>query len=232
MITEGKVMSRIGEKVSKARENKAMSKKQLAKKLGVSEKFITEVESGRKIINENLMNKLSKIFGEDINDITMNFEEQARIEEKNNTQNLKTNYKAPEKIKDTWSDALSSILKTVPVYGYNLNKVIDKRQMPIISNKIEGFAQDKVLFLHIENDEMIGFRIAKGDIAFSHLTHEIMNNSICLIEYNGERVIRQIKTLGGEKILLINNGGTLRTETVNKKSFKVLAKLERVEFKL
>jgi SOS-response transcriptional repressor LexA len=75
--------------------------------------------------------------------------------------------------------------------------------MPIISNKVDGYAQDKVLFLEIENDDMLGFRICSGDIAFAHLTHEIENNAIALVDYNGERVLRQIKTLDGNKILLI-----------------------------
>ncbi|MEL7597913.1 MAG: S24 family peptidase, partial [Clostridiaceae bacterium] len=75
-------------------------------------------------------------------------------------------------------------------------------------------------------------RISKGDIAFAHITHEVQNNSICLIEYNGERKIRQIKKLDNTKLLLVSNKGSLRTETVGIKEIKVLVKLDRVEIKL
>lgn len=224
-------MSRIGEKINILRNKKGMSKKQLGKKLGVSEKFLTEVESGRKVINEKLIDKMSKIFGEDINDISMNFEDMME-EEKNIKVDINTALKNKDKVNDVWSNALGSILKSIPIYGYDLNKILGKKQVPVVSNKIEGYSADKVLFLQIEDDDMLGFRIAKGDIAFIRVTHEIENNSICLVEYNGERAIRQIKNLGGEKILLINNKGNLRTETVNKKALKVLAKLEKLEIKL
>ncbi len=45
-------MSRVSDKIKEARLKKGLTQKQLAKKLGVAENFINEVESGRKIINE------------------------------------------------------------------------------------------------------------------------------------------------------------------------------------
>ena len=70
-------MSRVGEKIKRAREENKMTQKQLAKKLGVSESFINEVELGRKIINENMITKVSKILNKNINDIGMSVEEEA-----------------------------------------------------------------------------------------------------------------------------------------------------------
>jgi transcriptional regulator with XRE-family HTH domain len=45
-------MARVGEELKKARLDANMSLKQLAKKLGVSESFINEVEQGRRVVNE------------------------------------------------------------------------------------------------------------------------------------------------------------------------------------
>lgn len=104
--------------------------------------------------------------------------------------------------------------------------------MPVIGNKVEGFASDKVFFLIIENNDMIGFRIAQGDVAFAHTVSEIQNNSICLIEYDNQRVIRQIKKLDSNKVLLISNEGSVKTHTINLKELNVIAKLEKVEIKL
>ncbi|GAA0181630.1 XRE family transcriptional regulator [Clostridium sediminicola] len=221
-------MSRVGDKIRNARLKAKMSEKQLGKKIGANEKFIKDVEAGRKIINDRVMDRISKVLGSDLNDVTMNFEEQAIKEEKQN----KVQKKQLEKVNEVWDDAFGSVLKTVPVYGYDLNKSIGKRQLPVVSNKIEGFGKDKVLFLKIDDDDLIGSRIAKGDIAFCNITSEIVNNGIYLIERNDVRVIRQIKKLDSQKILLISNGGRLNTETVIAKDIKILVRLHKVEINL
>ncbi|ERI94511.1 DNA-binding helix-turn-helix protein [Clostridiales bacterium oral taxon 876 str. F0540] len=234
-------MSRAGEKLKNIREQLGLSQKQLAKKLGVAESFVNEVEMGRKILNESLINKLSKLVGKDINDISMSIEEDVSNEKVdvkpsmvkvNKTSSLKGSSKELSEINDVWSDALSSVLKTVPIYKYDLKQTVGLKQLPVVSNKVEGYALDKVLYLEIEEDDMIGFRIAKGDIAFAHLTHEAPNNTICLVDYNSERCIRQIKKLDSNKVLLISNKGSVRTETAYAKDINIIAILDRVEIKL
>ena len=224
-------MSRVGEKVKFIRMEQGMSQKQLAKKLGVAESYLNEVEQGRKVVNDDLIRRISKVLGKDINDIGVSFEEEIfnDTEEKAKYEVKKEKLEA---VKDVWNDALGSVLKTVPTYKYDLKTIVGKRQLPLVSNKIEGYGQDKVFFLEIEEDDMVGFRIAKGDVAFAHITHDVENNAICLIEHNDERVIRQIKKLDGNKLLLISNRGSLRTETVGIKDINVLARLDRVEIKL
>lgn len=221
-------MSRVGDRIKEVREAKAISQKQLGKKLGVSESYINEIEIGRKVINEKMLEKISKILGEEIEDTSVSFHADEYVEERK----PKLDRPSEVKVNEVWNDAFSSVLKNVAIYKYDLVKAIGMKQMPIISNKVEGYAQDKVLFLEIENDDMLGFRICSGDIAFAHLTHDIENNAISLVDYNGERVLRQIKKLDSNKILLISNRGSLRTETVQHKDIKVIAKLDRVEFKL
>jgi DNA-binding XRE family transcriptional regulator len=46
-------MNRIGFEVSRLRKEIGMSRKQLAKLVGVNEVFITDVEEGRKVVNIN-----------------------------------------------------------------------------------------------------------------------------------------------------------------------------------
>ncbi|MPM62605.1 hypothetical protein SDC9_109481 [bioreactor metagenome] len=222
-------MSRIGEKIKNIRIEKGLTQKQLGKKLGVAEGFINEVESGRKVINQSLIDRIGKVLGKDLNDITMSFEEEVYKEEKQ----TKFEYQPKkEKINDVWNEAFGSVIKNIPIYSYELNKMLGHKKMPLIENKIEGFAQDKVVFLQMQDDEMMGFRIAKGDIAFANLTNEVQNNSICLVEYGNESKIRQIKILDSNKVLLISNAGSVRTETIEKKSLKIIAKLNKLEITL
>jgi transcriptional regulator with XRE-family HTH domain len=238
-------MSRLGEKIRNVRVQKGMSAKELGRKLGVAEKFIIEVEEGRKILNDALLDRISKVFGYNIDDDML-----YQIEE-NNTDKLQgkkdiqdIRKAAAQKLKEAneeqqapktqivWNDALESVLKNVPIYDYSLSNVLDARPLPVISNRIEGHAKDKVMFIEIQDSDMMGFRIVKGDIAFGYTTHEIENNTICLVEYNGERKIRQIKKLDSNHLLLVSNRGSLITETIPIKNIKVLVKLDKVEMKL
>ncbi|MBE6062505.1 MAG: helix-turn-helix domain-containing protein [Clostridium butyricum] len=223
-------MSRVGENIKKAREKSGLTAKALAKKLGVAEKYINEVEMGRKVASESFIDKAAKILKADLNDISMVVTDEALMEEKKTFKDLPK--KNSEKTSDVWTDAFSSVLKNVPIYNYSLSNQKGIKELPIHSNKIEGYAQDKVFYIELEDDEMSGFRMLKGDLAFAHIVKEVSNNGIFLIEYNGKRKVRQIKILGNSKILLVSNGGSLVTQTKELTEIKVIAKLERIEIKL
>lgn len=226
-------MNRVGEKVKSLRIKLGMTQKALGKKLGVSENFINEVEIGKRVVSQVIIDRLSKVLGQDINDIGMSIEDEVFNEQIPKEKAApKSRVIKDEKVNDVWSDAFGSVLKTVPIFRYNLTDVVGTRELPLKSNKIEGYTPDKVFYIEIEEDDMIGYRIAKGDIAFAHTTHEIENNAICLVEYGEGVAVRQIKKLDANKVLLISNRGSLRTETVEIKNLKVLARLDRVEIKL
>lgn len=223
-------MSRVGQRIKEARLKSGMSQKVLAKKLGVAEKYINDVELGRKVVQESFIDKAAKILNTDLNDINMVVTDEALMEER---KTLEVN-KKPKKVETTevWNDAFASVLKSVPIFDYSLNNIKGKKELPVRSNKVEGFPQDKVLYIEIQDNEMSGFRMIKGDLAFAHLVKEPINNGIFLVDYKGERIIRQLKSLGNSKYLLVSNGGALMTETVTVKEFEVVAKLERIEITL
>jgi transcriptional regulator with XRE-family HTH domain len=225
---ESKV-SRVGENIKQAREKSGMTVKVLAKKLGVAEKFLNEVEMGRKVASESLIDKAAKVLKADLNDISMVVTDEALMEER------KTLKEIPRKNTETsevWTDAFSSVLRSVPIYNYSLSNKKGSKEMPVHSNKIENYPQDKVFYLEIEDDEMNGFRMLKGDIAFAHSVKEVSNNGFFLIDYKGQRKIRQVKILGNSKVLLVSNAGNLITETMELKEMDVIAKLEKVEITL
>ncbi|MDK0736492.1 XRE family transcriptional regulator [Clostridium perfringens] len=223
-------MSRVGERIKEAREKSGMTQKALAKKLGVAEKFVNEVETGRKIINELLISKVSKVLNTDLNDINMVVtDEELQKELKAEKQVRQTK---PAEVNEVWNQAFGSVLKNVPIYDYSLTQVKGYKQLATASNKIDGHTANKVFYLRIENNDMTGYRIQENDLALCYSIKEIENNSICLVEFNGKRVIRQIKKLDNVKALLISNNGSMRTETANIKEIKAIAKLYRIEFDL
>ena len=223
-------MSRVGERIKEAREKSGMTQKALAKKLGVAEKFVNEVEIGRKIINESLISKVSKVLNTDLNDINMVVtDEELQKELKAEKQVRQTK---PAEVNEVWNQAFGSVLKNVQIYDYSLAQVKGYKQLATASNKIDGHTANKVFYLRIENNDMTGYRIQENDLALCYSIKEIENNSICLVEFNGKRVIRQIKKLDNVKALLISNNGSMRTETANIKEVKAIAKLYRIEFDL
>ncbi|BDR68424.1 transcriptional regulator [Clostridium tetani] len=219
-------MSRVGQNVKTYRLEANMSQKQLGKKIGVSENFINEIETGKRIINENLIDRIGKILNKDLNDITM-FYEDMKDEKENKVYDIKEN-----KVQEVWKEAFGSVLRDVNIFDYSLNKTLGSRKLPVIDNKVNGHPQDKVFYLKVEDNDMNGFRVFKEDLVLCHITGEIQNNSIYLIEHNDKRQIRQIKNLDNSKFLLISNSTMVNTEAVEKKQVKIIARLDKVEINL
>ncbi|MBD7910890.1 MULTISPECIES: helix-turn-helix transcriptional regulator [Clostridium] len=228
-------MSRVGEKIKDARLKSGLTQKALAKKLGVSDKYINEVEIGRKVVPESFIDKAAKVLNANLNDINMVVTDDALMEERKQevvkAKVSKVSSRTLGETSEVWTDAFSSVLKRVNIYDYSLNDILGGKELPNYSNKVEGYVADKVLYLKIEDNDMSGFRIMKDDIAFSHLVKEV-SNGIFLIEHKGKRIIRQIKLIGNARALLISNGGSVITETIELNNIKVIAKLERLEISL
>ena len=222
-------MSRVGEKIKEARTKAGLTQKALGKKLGVSDKFINEVEMGRRVAQEGFIERAAKILNTDLNDISMVVTDEALMEERKITEVAKKEKKINAKIlgetSPVWTDAFSSVMKKVIIYDYSLKKELGSKELPIYSNKVEGYPADKVLYIKVEDNSMSGFRMMKDDIVFGHLVKEVSNNGMFLIEYDNKRVI-------GQKLLLIGNDGSAKTETIQVKEAKIIAKLERLEIQL
>ncbi|MHB8063250.1 MAG: helix-turn-helix domain-containing protein [Ruminiclostridium sp.] len=240
-------MSRIGQEINKLRLQKGMSSKQLAKKLGVSEGFVLEIESGKKIINDDMIGRVSKALDFELGPIGLFASDdklgqvQTQTDDSSSRTSLRTGASdntastaatkasVQQPVQEVWDDAFGNILKTVPIYDYRMDKIIDKKLLPIEKNKVEGFQKEKVFYLNIEAGDMVGFRIFKGDRALCVLTNEITSDGIFFVEYSGTRAVRQVKRLQADKLLLICNKGSLITETISTKDIKVLARLIKLE---
>lgn len=219
-------MSRVGSEIARLRREKGITQKQLGKMAGVSESFIDEVESGKKVLNGALFARIIKLLGQEEDKYELYTDDKVEPGKEVPVKSMKA---VPKPVQEIWDDALAGVLKSIPVYGYAMDKVIESRQLPVISNKVEGYPKDKVFYLKISDDDMSGFRIMKGDIALAFSNQEIEKDAIYLIELQGKRMIRQIKKLGGDKLLLVNNSGNLGTEMTTVKDIKVLAKLVKLE---
>ena len=103
-------MSRVGEKIKEARVKSGMTQKALAKKLGVAEKFINEVETGRRIVQESFIDKAAKILKTDLNDVSMVVTDEALMEERKSYATINKKI-AKIETEEVWDNAFSSVLK-------------------------------------------------------------------------------------------------------------------------
>ena len=113
-------MSRIGDKIKEARLKANIPQKALAKKLGVSEKYINEVEMGRKVAQESFINKASKILNVDLNDVNMIAADEELMEEKRIEREFKLTSKKDNKSNEVWENAFSSVLKKSILLNLNI----------------------------------------------------------------------------------------------------------------
>ncbi|MCC5912364.1 MAG: helix-turn-helix transcriptional regulator [Clostridiaceae bacterium] len=230
-------MSRVGKRVQEERIKKGMTPKQLGKKCGVSESFILDVESGKKIINDKLFGKISNVLGGNLEE---NMMLQASSEE-DNKQEETIQRKTQDPVKPTllkrkeveplaqWGEAFSNIIKQVPIYDLEMTTIKSYKSFPIIDKKVEGFHPDKLIYVELEDDTLQQYRMKKGDQCLIYLNHEIINNSFQLVEYDNKRYLRKIKKVDGNNVQLIAGVQDGKAILKNPKDIKVLGRLIRVE---
>lgn len=227
-------MARVGEELKKSREEAKMSMKQLAKKLGVSESFINEVEQGRRVVNEDLMKRFSKVLNKNMKTMGLgSLEEAAQSESFERTkQTIKKEVYTPPKtpVNELWNQAFGENIKNVPIYDLDMKKPIDHRSFVVEKKKIEGYPMDKVMMFKVSNDDLKVYRIQKGDLLIAHEHKDIKSGSIMLVSYQDKRMLRMVKNLNNGTVELIH--GQNQSQIVPLKEITVFAQIDKVEIKL
>ncbi|MBE3101713.1 MAG: helix-turn-helix transcriptional regulator [Firmicutes bacterium] len=231
-------MSRIGQKVKEIRTAKGLSPKVLGKKAGVSESFILEVEDGRRILNEGLITRLSKVLEVNLNEIgdfysptTDGVEDNSPMTSKDARVPMsKTHIQTPvAPPSPQWEHAFSNIIKDVPIYNQSMSKVLNHKKLVIQDNKVEGVPMDKAFYLQIEDANMDTLRFKKGDLILIHKISEIQGAGVYLINYQDNMRISEIKPLNNNLLLLGSHRGTLAAETAALKEVTILGKCIKAE---
>jgi transcriptional regulator with XRE-family HTH domain len=219
-------MSRIGDRIKTARISKNVSLKELGRKCGVSQSYISDVESGKRIINDALIKRISSVLDVNLNEAMLEDEEpsfDAEVSDQNTE---------PEGANIEWQSALSSIIKDVPVYDTGMDKVLEYKHLPIIGNKIEGHNPDRLVYIKVPDNSMRGFRLRKDDLVMIALNHEFLGERLYFIEEDGARKIRHIKKLDGNNILISSQDASLKTRTCDIHSISMMGYLIKAEIML
>lgn len=239
------MMSRLGDLIMLERSRQKMTRKQVARKCGVSESYLKDVEEGRRIIQDDQARRILKTLG-----TSQRNEAEFSLDEIAATVDLGTLAPAPkpaqpkpsepqpvakpqtkEEQSGIWLDALSSVLQPVPVMNAAWIQVA-RRMVPIQDGKIEGAKPDKVVYFLAPDDTMRAMRIEKGDLVLVVLQALPVDGAIMLVEYGAHRCLRRVKLLGNNSILLQSGDRDLGAESVHVSEIKFVGRAIRVEVAL
>ena len=240
-------MSRLGDLIMLERSRQKLTRKQVAKKCGISEGYLKDVEEGRRIIQDDQARRILRTLG-----TSQRNEAEFSLDEIAATVDLSTlspqvakpaPAPAPKPVQEApkpqtsteqtgiWLDALSSVLKPVPVMNAGWIQV-SRKLVPIQDGKIEGAKPDKVVYFLSPDDSMRAMRIEKGDLVLIVPQTLPVDGAIMLVEYGAHRCLRKIKLLGNSNILLQSGDRDLGTESVHISDIKLVGKAVRVEIAL
>lgn len=236
-------MSRVGDNIKKAREEAKLPAKAVAKKLGISESNLIDIENGKKVINEALIQRISKILGKDINSMGLSsFEADSLKEEsRERAQKIKAEkqvavHKAQVKekkgVNELWDQAFGNNLKSIPVFDMSLKSKKFSEIYPISNGKIENHSVEKVFSFQYEDTDMIHYGILKGSVLLAAQAKEVINEAFYIFEAEGQNYLRKCRNLGNGNILTLKNKGEEISKTYAAKDIKVLGTVFRVVSRL
>lgn len=240
-------MSRLGDLILLERSRQKLTRKQVARKCGVSESYIKDVEEGRRIIQDDQARRILRTLGTSSrNEAEFSLDEIAATVDLSTLAPQAAPKPAPvakpvevpnvkeqsaEEQSGIWLDALSSVLRPVPVMNAGWIQV-SRKMVPIQDGKIEGAKPDKVVYFLAPDDSMRAMRIEKGDLVLIVPQTLPVDGAIMLVEYGAHRCLRRIKLLGNSNILLQSGDRELGAESVSISDIKLVGWAVRVEIAL
>jgi transcriptional regulator with XRE-family HTH domain len=246
-------MSRLGDLLKLERTRRGLSAKQVAKKCGVSEKYLLDVEQGTRIIADDQARRILKSMGLQqqteaefsLDDIAATVDLQSASDTVVRAQT--TLRKKSEKIRpdaetaastqdegvsgSIWLDALANVLRRVPVYNAVM-KEVGHRLLPVENGKIEGASPEKVFYFMAPDDDMRGFRVARGDLVLVVPASSPVDGAMMLIQTPQGRMLRMIKRLDNFKVLLQRYDAACESEIMAVDEVHVVGRCVRLEAEL
>ena len=242
-------MSRLGDLIRTERVRQKMTPKQVARKCGVSESYIMAVEAGTRIIADDQARRILKTIGLreqteadfTLDDIAATVD-LASVQPQLAKAVAKPKPREVEKVASTeekdegvagsvWLDALTSVLKRVPVMNAVM-KPVDYQLLPIQNGRIEGANPDKVFYFLAPDDSMRGFRIHSGDRALIVPAQSPVDGAVMLVEYNAHRYLRKVKKLDGFQVLLQSYDREYDAQTAQLSEVNFIGRAVRLEISL
>lgn len=239
-------MSRLGDLIRLERTRQGLTHKQVARKCGVSDKYLMEVEAGTRIIADDQARRILKTMGMQehteadfsLDDIAATVDLQSAVpkvvqaaETRKNAKNEKQEAVAetdPGVQGSIWLDALSGVLKHVPIYNAVM-KEVGHRLLPITGGKIEGASPDKVFYFMAPDNQLRGFRVQRGDLLLVVPAQAAVDGAIMLLQTPQGRVLRKVKRLNDYQAMLQRYEDSCESEIKNYNELTFVGRCVRLE---
>jgi transcriptional regulator with XRE-family HTH domain len=242
-------LSRLGELLRTERMRRKMTLRDVARAGGVSEKYLQEVEEGKRIIADEQARRILKKMGlNEHNEPDFTMDDIAAAVDLHTVAPaaVSPKKKNPEPAEaeiaysdgkgekagapsGVWLDALTSVLRHVPVYNAVM-KEIDHRLLPVLDGRIEGAAPDKVFYFSAPDDAMRGFRILRDDLCLIVPSASPIDGAVMLVDHGGRRSLRKIKKLDAMNVLLQSYDREYSAEPCALPDVSFVGRAVRVEF--
>lgn len=236
-------MSIIGTNIKNTRNKKNLSLKELSKKSGVSEQYLMDIESGKKIPNQNLIESISKALGVGIDLIEPSyFSQYFESDDKEDPKPLKQKNISKKLSEDdnSISSALSKAVRKIPLIGEitsikdfpDKKDIIDYKYEPVFQNKGFNISSGEFIYYIVQDNAMSNSRILKGDLALIFITDSIRNGDIVLYIDKNKAFLRRITYLDHSDLLLYADNYEYQPSLSDAKNIHIIGKVVRVEFKI
>lgn len=235
-------MSRLGDLIRLERTRQGLTHKQVARKCGVSDKYLMEVEAGTRIIQDEQARRILKVMGLtqqteadfSLDDIAATVDLQSavpqltRAVEKKEKQPVAEAKDDPGVSGSIWLDALAGVLKHVPIYNAVM-KEVGHRLLPITKGKIEGANPDKVFYFMAPDNDLRGFRVQRGDILLVVPAQAAVDGAIMLLQTPLGRVLRKVKRVNDYQAMLQKYDDAFESEIKNYNEITFVGRCVRLE---
>ncbi|HIT70272.1 MAG TPA: helix-turn-helix transcriptional regulator [Candidatus Aphodomonas merdavium] len=235
-------MSRLGDLIHLERTRRGLTPRQVAKLCSVNEKYILDVEQGKRIIQDDQARRILKKIGlEQQTEADFSLDDIAAAvdlhtvapaiapkEERESRPRPAASLPAQEETTGgIWLDALAGVLREVPVYNAAW-QVVDHRTLAPQGGKIEGGPADKVLYFLMPDDSLRGFRVQKGDWLLTVPAHSPIDGAVMLVKWQQHCTARKIKW-DGKRLLLLSFDRELEAEAVQPEDVQFIGRCVRLE---
>lgn len=236
-------MSRLGDLIRLERTRRGLSPKAAAKLCGVNEKFIIDVEGGKRIIEDvqarRMLQKMGMAAeteaGLSLEDIASTVDLETAVPDIHKRTIKPAQKTAPrQEDEDTksnssiWLDALSSMLRRVPIYNAVMQEC-GHRLLPVEKGKIEGYPAEKVFYFKAPDHMLRGFRIQRNDIVLIVPQSNFEDGAIMLLDTPQGKMLRMVKEMPRFQVMLQTYNEQFESDIRNLSDTVFIGKAIRLE---
>ena len=237
-------MSRLGDLIHLERTRRNMTAKQVARLCSLSEKYLLDVEQGRRIIADDQARRILRRIGlEQQTEADFSLDDIAATVDLHTAAPTLPQRPVEDKPRPVaslpaedsehggiWLDALASVLRQVPVYNAAW-QIVDHRTLAAAGGKIEGGPADKSLYFLAPDDSMRGFRILKDDLLLVVPAHSPIDGAVMLLKWKNHCMARKVK-LSGERLMLLSYDRELDAQPAQLAEVTFVGRCARLEASL